>query len=208
MVFPLLKLIKMDKKSFLWIGLLVLLYGCYGSNNIYKAEKTKGVEFKKYKTYAFSPTKDTAYTSMVNRKNLEINLANAVMKELSKRGMTLDTLHPDCIFTYTLVMQKTYDVGQRPPEVYNQQAYAPVYPGQANVYYYIPANVTPTYTGGMMVTTFRDGSLVIDMIDRQDNKVVWRTSAQGKQEESEAKGVRANITEIVPQMFKKFPVKG
>src|SRR5215469_1147255 len=136
MRFSLIKPIDMERKSLLWMGMLVLLAGCYGSSNIYKSEKTKGVDFKKYKTYAFSPTKDTAYTSMVNRKNLERNLANAVIIQLSKRGMTLDTLHPDCIFTYTLVMKKSYEVGQKPPEVYNQQAYAPVYPGQANVYYY------------------------------------------------------------------------
>ena len=196
----------MERKTLLWMGILVLLAGCYGSSNIYKAEKTKGVDYKKYKTYAFLPTKDTAYTQMVNKKNLENNLAHAVMTQLSDHGMVLDTTHPDCLFTYTLVMNKSYDLGQKPPEVYNQQAYAPVYPGQANVYYYIPGNVTPTYNGGLQVTTFRDGSLVIDMIDRQDNKIVWRTSAQGKQSEDEAKGVKANINEIVPKMFKKFPV--
>jgi hypothetical protein len=197
----------MKKQSLSLLAAIFFLAGCYSSSNIYKAEKTKGVDYKKYKTYAFVPTKDTAYTKMVSKKNLENNLAHAVMTQLSAHGMVLDTLHPDCLFTYTLVMNKSYDVGQKPPEVYNQQAYAPVYPGQANVYYYIPANVTPTYNGGMQVTTFRDGSLVIDMIDRQDNKVVWRTSAQGKQSEDEAKGVKSNINEIVPQMFKKFPVQ-
>ena len=185
------------------------LSGCYGSNIIYNADKTKGVDFSKYKTYAFTATKDTAFTKLVDRKNLERNLAGAVRAELSRRGMTMDTVHPDCLFTYSLVMNKTYEVGQKPPEVYNPQAYAPMYAGQATVNYYIPYsyNPTPSYDGGLAVTTFRDGSLVIDMIDPSSNKVVWRTGAQGKQEESTRKGVKATINEIVPQMFKKFPVK-
>jgi hypothetical protein len=129
------------------------------------------------------------------------------MKQLSKHGMQLDTLHPDCLFTYTLVMNKTYQVGQQPPEIYNPQAYAPVYAGQAQVYYYIPYSGPPAYNGGLDVTTFRDGSLVIDMVDRQDNKVVWRSSAQGKQEEQNRLGVKTNVEQIIPQMFKHFPVK-
>jgi hypothetical protein len=93
--------------------------------------------------------------------------------------------------------------------VYNPQAYAPMYAGQATVNYYIPYSYSPTpsYDGGMAVTTFRDGSLVIDMIDPATNKIIWRTGAQGKTEESSRKGIKATINEIIPQMFKKFPVK-
>jgi hypothetical protein len=197
----------MKKNQLIFIGVIFAFVGCYSSNNIYQSEKTKGVDYTKYKTYAWMPTKDTAYTKMINKKNFERNLATQVIKQLSKHGMTLDTLNPDCLFTYTLVMNKTYQVGQQPPEVYNPQAYAPVYAGQANVYYYIPYNGVPEYNGGLSVTTFRDGSLVIDMIDRRTNKVVWRSSAQGKQDESNLQGVRATLDQIIPEMFKKFPVK-
>ena len=37
------------------------------------------------------------------------------------------------------------------------------------------------YEGSMKVTTFRDGTLLIDMIDRKTNKIVWRTNAQGNE---------------------------
>jgi len=198
----------MKKRNLFLAAIVTCLCGCYGSSNIYKSEKTKGVDFTKYKTYAWLPTTDTNYTKILNRKSVERNLAVAVVAQLSKRGMTLDTLNPDCLFTYTLVMNKTYDIGQQPPAVYNPQVYAPMYAGQANVYYYVPYTpVQPAYNGGLQVTTFRDGSLVIDMIDKQNKQIIWRTSAQGKREEDEAKGVRATVEEIVPQMFKKFPIK-
>ena len=58
----------------------------------------------------------------------------------------------------------------------------------------------------MKVTTFRDGTLVIDMIDRKENKIVWRTSAEGKVQEKDRQGVKPTVNEIVPIMFKKFPI--
>lgn len=195
------------KRNLYILAALSVVMGCYTTSNTYKSEKTKGVDFSKYKTYAWLPTKDTAYTNILNRQNVEIALANNVINELSQRGMTQDTVNPDCLFTYTLVMNKTYQVGQRPPEVYSQSVYAPAYPGQNNIYYYRADYGLPNYSGGMMVTTFRDGSLVIDMIDRKENKIVWRTSAQGTQSEDNLKGVRATVNEIIPKMFKKFPVK-
>jgi hypothetical protein len=45
------------------------------------------------------------------------------------------------------------------------------------------------------------------MIDKKDNKIIWRSSAQGKVNEKDRKGVRPTINEIVPIMFKKFPIK-
>jgi len=198
----------MTRKDLALLAVVVSLAACHTSNYLYEYEnkKTKGVDFSKYKTYAWLPTKDTAYTKLIDKKNLELHLAAAVIHQLTLRGMTLDTLKPDCLFTYTLVMNQTYDIGKPPPQIYNMQAYAPVYPGQASVYYYIPANVAPPYNGGIDATTYRDGSLVIDMIDRQDNKVIWRTSAAGKQDEETRSGVKATVESIVPIMFRKFPV--
>jgi hypothetical protein len=197
----------MKKNQFLLLIIFAFIAGCKVSNNLYQSEKTKGTDFSKYKTYAWRATKDTAYTKLVSKKNVERALANEVIQELTKRGMTMDTLNPDCLFTYTLVMNKTYEVGQAPNEVYNTQVFAPVYPGQGNIYYYHDDYGPAMYNGRINVSTFRDGSLVIDMIDRKDKKIVWRSSVQAKKNENELQGVKATVKEIVPEMFKKFPKK-
>ena len=125
--------------------------------------------------------------------------------------MVLDTLHPDCLFTYTLVLNKTYEVGQEPPPVYAPQSNAGALPGQYNMYYYVPASTAyynpGLYQGSMKVATFRDGSLVIDMIDTKENKIIWRSSAQGKVNEKDRQGIRPTIDQVVPAMFKDFPIK-
>src|SRR6516164_199444 len=130
----------MKRKELILLVVIFGISGCYSTNILYQSDKTKGVDFKKYKTYAWLATKDTAYTKLVSRQKVQRNLASAVIKQLTPRGMVLDTLNPDCLFTYTLVLNHSYDINQAPPEVYNTQVYAPVIPGQASVYYYIPGN--------------------------------------------------------------------
>jgi Domain of unknown function (DUF4136) len=199
------------KNAIPYLLVLIILSGCYpAATREYQSEKTKGVDYKTYKTFAWLATKDTSYTKIAEKKKVEAALAAAVMQQLTKRGMVMDTLNPDCLFTYTLVLNKTYAVDQAPPEVYSPQSAPYLAPGQYNYYYYQPQPYyydPNSYGGKISVTTFREGSLVIDMIDRKQNKIVWRTTAGGKVDQDEAKGVKPTINEIVPMMFKKFPVK-
>jgi len=180
--------------------------------NAYQAEQTKGVNFNNYKTYAWLPSKDTAsYDKLASRKTVESALSAAVIQQLNARGMKLDTANPDCLFTYTLVLTKTYQLGQTPPPVYAPTSDVGPLPGQYNMYYWTPANPynydPALYQGSMKVTTFRDGSLVIDMLDRKEDKIIWRSAAQGRVDEKDRQGVRPTISQIVPVMFKKFPLK-
>jgi Domain of unknown function (DUF4136) len=202
----------MKKNNLLIITCMLLFVACYTpASNIYNSEKTKGVDFRNYKTYAWLHTKDTSsYTKLADKQKVESALAAAVSQQLSLRGLKFDSLHPDCLFTYSLVLSKTYEVGHAPPPVYAPQTNAGPLPGQYNMYYYVPAytgNYNPDlYQGSMKVTTFRDGTLVIDMIDTKDNQIVWRSSATGKVNEKDSQGIRPTVNEVVPAMFKKFPI--
>jgi hypothetical protein len=205
----------MKKINLLIVVFISFIAGCFPPTpNVYQAETTKGVDFKKYKTYAWLPTKDTAYTQLVDKRSVEKALANAVIVQLTKRGMVLDTLNPDCLFTYSLVVVKTYTVGQTPPDIVAPTSTVGMAPGQYNnFYYYVPSqnynvNYNPDlYQGSMQVNTFRNGTLVIDMIDTKQSKIIWRSTAQGKVDERDRKGVKPTVNEVVPPMFKKFPIK-
>jgi hypothetical protein len=201
----------MKKNQLFFVTVIFFLAACYSPTaNLYQSEKTKGVDFKNYKTYAWLHTKDTAFTKLADKQKVESALSAAVIQQLSKRGMVLDSVNPDCLFTYTLVLNKTYQVGQEPPPVYAPQSNVGPLPGQYDMYYYVPSYTgyynPDLYQGSMKVTTFRDGSLVIDMIDRKENKIIWRSSAQGKVNEKDRQGIRPTIDQVVPAMFKKFPI--
>jgi hypothetical protein len=202
----------MKKSHLFFIAVFLSMESCYSPTaNLYKSEKTQGVNFKNYKTYAWLHTNDTAYTKLASKQKVESALSSAVIQQLSKRGMVLDTLNPDCLFTYTLILNKTYQVGQEPTPVYAPQSNVGPLPGQYNMYYYVPSSTAyynpDLYQGSMKVTTFRDGSLVIDMIDRKENKIIWRSSAEGKVNEKDRQGIRPTIDQVVPAMFKNFPIK-
>jgi len=201
------------KKNYLLLAIVIFsLAACFPtSNNVYQAESTKGVNYQNYKTYAWLPTKeDTSYSKLASKKAVEGALVQAVSQQLTQRGMTYDSLNPDCLFTYTLVLKKTYTVGDNPPPVYANTPNTGPNPGQYNMYYWYPSSTLNydqnQYTGGLQVSTFRDGSLLIDMIDRKENKIVWRTSAAGSVNEKARQGVRPTVDQIVPIMFKKFPI--
>jgi Domain of unknown function (DUF4136) len=179
--------------------------GCHSTSKMYNSETSPGIDFSQYKTYAYLPTHDTAYTKMVNKKKLEHALATEVVKQLTKRGMTLDTLHPDCLFTYTLVMKRKYEIDQEKDVVYSPQVYDPGYGSQGYVYYFSSDNRPAVYNGKMNIDTLREGSLVIDMIDRKENKVIWRASAQATREQSSIPSLQETVKIIVPEMFSKFP---
>ena len=198
------------------VFLIAAITGCSGSSNLIGSEKLSDENFSKYKTYAFSPTNDTSYTKIINKREFEINLGTSVIEQLSKRGMNRDTINPDCVFTYKLILNRKYGVNQSQEVVYSPQyyngAYNPQYyngfaPNNYQVVVFSSDNKPAVYNGKMNIDTLREGSIVIDMIDPKENKVVWRATAGGERKESYKQPPKELIDELVKAMFKKFPKK-
>ena len=184
---------------------IMCVCSCSTTTDLYKAEKLSDNDFRNYKTYAFLPTTDTSYAKMIERRPFEHMLGSEVRAQLSKKGMTLDTLHPDCFFTYKLKMNRNYEVNQQQEVVYNPEVYSTGFDNQSRVYVYSSDNKPVVYAGNLTVDTLREGSLVIDMIDVKENKVVWRAAAEGKRPETYQQPSGETVRYIVKTMFKKFP---
>jgi len=187
--------------------LVVSLFSCAESSELFSSERLSDNNFKNYKTYAFTRTGDTAYTKMINKQQFEHDLATEVIKQLSKRKMTLDTVKPDCIFTYTLVMSRKYAVNNNQEVVYNPDIFVPAFDNDARIYTFSSNNKPAVYAGKISVDTLRQGSLIIDMIDPKENKIVWHATAKGERKESYVQPPAEMIAYIVEKMFKKFPKK-
>jgi hypothetical protein len=187
------------------IAFIAICSSCSTTSDIYKSEKLSDNSFKHYKTYAFIPTTDTAYTNFFQKAPFEKMLGTAVVNQLSKKGMKMDTVHPDCLFGYKLAMNRKYEVSNQQEYVYKPDVYTPAFDNQARIYTFSSENKPVIYSGKMYVDTLREGSLVIDMIDIKENKVVWRTTAQGKRPETYQQPHEEIVDEIVKAMFKKFP---
>jgi hypothetical protein len=185
--------------------MLVIASACSTTTDLYKSEKLSESSFKNYKTYAFVPTTDTTYTKMISRKQFEQLLGNEVITRLNKKGMTLDTANPQVFFSYKLIMNRKYEVNQQQEVVYKPHTYTPAFDNEARIYTFSSDNKPVVYAGKINVDTLREGSLVIDMIDVKENKVVWRSTAQGTRPESYQQPTQEFVHEIVRSMFKKFP---
>jgi len=62
------------------------------------------------------------------------------------------------------------------------------------------------YGGGVDVTQYQQGTLIIDFIDMKTNKLEWRGTAQGAMAENPDVQTRtANIDSAVSQMLAPFP---
>lgn len=216
-------------KIFVFAIVLSFIAACGSAPVTFSSEKMMDKGYNTYKTYAFLPTTDTNYTKLVNRQQLVPLLVTEVMKELDDKGMKLDTLNPDCLFTYHLVVNRKYEANQQTQTVYNNQAMniasVPMYntystsgvsgsttmragtaPG-SQVYYFSSDNRPYTYNGKMTIDTLREGSMVIDMIDAKTKKVIWRSVAQGKQYESNRPAMKQTVDYVIPEMLKKLPRK-
>jgi hypothetical protein len=185
----------------------LLICSCSESSELFSSERLSDNDFRNYKTYAFSPTNDTAYTKMINKKQFEQTLAAEVIKQLNKKKMKLDTAKPDCIFTYTLVMNRKYAVNNNQEVVYNPDVFIPAFDNEARIYTFSSNNRPAVYGGKINVDTLRQGSLIVNMIDIKENKVVWHATAKGERKESYLQPQPEMIEYIVQRMFKKFPKK-
>ncbi|HEY6978955.1 MAG TPA: DUF4136 domain-containing protein [Chitinophagaceae bacterium] len=188
-------------------ALVVCMYSCSAPSDLFSSERLSGNDFRNYKTYAFTRTNDTAYTKMINKQQFEQNLATEVIKQLNKRNMKLDTTKPDCIFTYTLVMNRKYAVNNNQEVVYNPDVFIPAFDNEARIYTFSSNNRPAVYGGKINVDTLRQGSLVIDMIDIKENKIVWHATAKGERKESYSQPQPEMLEYIVQKMFRKFPKK-
>ncbi len=187
--------------------LFVVAYisGCAKPEFLYNSEKLSPNGYKQYKTYAFQPTTDTTFAKMFDKQRLQKLMSAAAMKELSKKGMTLDTAHPDCFFTYHLIVNRTYAANQQQHVEYNPDVYTPAFDNDAKIYTFSSNNRPVVYNGKMSIDTLREGSMVIDMIDPKTGSVIWRSSMQGKTQETFQQPSEAGVNEVIHYMFKKFP---
>jgi hypothetical protein len=213
------------------LGLFVLavaIAACSKPSALFSSEQLKPSGYNAYKTYAFVPTTDTQYARIINRQVLVPLLIEEVTRQLNAKGLTLDTAHPDCLFTYNLVVKRDMNatrdqmVSYKPQyynagEIPNVNSYSVGITGASAVragtdpgsgyYYYSSDNRPYSYYGSTYIDTMREGSMVIDMIDAKTREVIWRTKAESKRQESMVLTLKEAQQYYIPRMLKDLPRK-
>lgn len=179
-------------KQLLVAGLVLLLSACASKPDF---DYDKSVDFSQYKSFAWMPsaslTRNTQGAADYQINGLmERRVQQAVAAELAAKGMQqVEPAQADILINYhasveTKVDVDTIDVG---------------YGARWN--YWGVGYSTQTTTHEYDV-----GTLVVDVIDRQKNELVWRAAKEGRLSKNQSPEERTQaIRESVSDMFTNFP---
>lgn len=153
----------------------------------------KTVDFTRYKTFAWGKNLDPP------RAGAKFYISAAVEHELEARGLqpAADVQKADLIIRYEAAGDTDINLAGITDPMYDATG------GVA------PIGATPWSSGlssGLVGRYVRKGTLVIDIFDAQQRKLIWRASATGAISDSTTKAAK-QLNGIVADMFDCYPVK-
>jgi Domain of unknown function (DUF4136) len=197
----------MMKLYFFWFArlngsvlLLAFIVGSCGGIKI-DSTQTKGVDLKKYKTYAWGKPGDADHDpSHEARKDNKKVYAGLIKKlaneELLKKGFVLDTLKPDAIFVFNSGVEERVS--------YSQGNVNTGY-GYDGFGYYGGGYYSPVGVGRSSQHAFEEGMLYVDMLDTQTRVPLW--GGWAKKKLTAKSDVEADVRSAVKLIFKQLKVQ-
>jgi hypothetical protein len=118
-------------------------------------------------------------------------IRDRIRSELQAKGLTPDNSRPDLLVGYVAGARTKQELMAAPP-------YDPM----------MGPYMGPAYWNGTVQTwTYQRGTLVIDLIDSNTKKMVWRTIVEADKNQLADLGDPQLIREAVAKAFKNFPPK-
>lgn len=157
-----------------------------------------------FSSYAFLPNQDTIQTSTYNNARVNEVVIDAIRNNMQEKNYRLDRNQPDLLVYYHLMMDEENAVNANP--VYTNYSY--YRPGHyVGPYYrnYIYNNyfTVPRIVGtNIQQLPYKEGTLVIDLIDRRTNEIVWRGSAE---DVIEPNNLESELRNYVNAIFQRLP---
>ncbi len=192
-------------KTGLLLSIISVIYGC--SSYQYYAIQSNNTTLSKYRTFAWLPQMDTSGTGKITDIADE-RIKEVATTELESCGLTLKLNRPDLLVRYSIVINNMVKTYNNPEYVYT---YGGFYSGElrrrnGRSYYYVYAAPFPVYVGGEIVQVpYREGTLIIDLIDRKARRVIWRGYGVG--EINDPQTAMHDIPEVVRGILGKLPIK-
>ena len=185
-------------------ALLTGLSACAPKVNV---EQRANVNFSRYRTYDFAETevKTSGDRNQLLRSPItQDRIKQAISGELGKRGLQQVERNPDfLVTTHTFVEQAERTVYDTQPAAGFAYPYAVSYRGG-----FLPVNYGywygPSYYSTPRTEQYREGTLVIDFIDRRTNNLVWRGSVADPIDDAGRLG--SEFSKNAKEILDKFPV--
>ena len=179
-------------KSILFTSVVLLALTLTGCSGIKISGVTKEPEFaiSKYKTFGFHETEvgGTGLNDVHFKTNLEL-LKNAIIKQMEAKGVTRTQSSPDLILNIGVVVDQK--VQTRETSFGNPGDRGMAYTGARNYSW---------QSQEVKVGEYREGSIKIDLVDKNGMKLVWTGVAESVLPEKQ-KNIPATIEEAMAKLF-------
>lgn len=144
-----------------------------------KADKRAQVNLDQFSSFAFLPNQDTIKTSKYRNVFVNEIVIDEIKENMQELDYRLDRTQPDLLIYYHLMLDEEVSISADP--VYtNYSYYRPGYyvgPYYRN-YMYNNYFTVPRLAGvGIEQIPYKEGTIVIDIINRRTNEIVWRGKA-------------------------------
>lgn len=189
---------KFIKISSLLILASFFLVSCGSSGPTSKNDLKK---LKSYESYAFLPNKDTIISRDFENNAIQEVIVNTINANLKENGFILDKRNPDVLVHFHPMFDEKVAVNANP--VYtNYPYYRPGhYVGPYYQDYMYDNYFTIQRLNGPRINQvpYRERSIVIDLIDRRSNEILWRGTSN---ETIATKRIDREIREYIDEIFK------
>ena len=167
-------------------SLLLLLGACSSSKVV--TEPAPGTYFGQYRFFAWGESDQFLNHPFIDNPELNRDIQNAINNELKKDGLAFASqTGADLIVTYQVIPEEGSDISANYNRVYGYR-----WRNRDQVV------TIPTIQG------MKPGTLVIDLIDANTNRLAWRGYAE-KGQLSAKKADAGAINELVAKILAKFP---
>jgi len=185
------------RRSFVIPVAALLLAACSGGAKII-ANQDPNTDFDAYTTFDFAQPLSTDRGGM--RSILSTHLMTQTALQLDARGFRRNRTNPDVYFDFgASTMNKIQSSGSQPT---THVSMSRGYGGRGT-----RTSVGVGMSTGSSASTKTEGAVVISMIDRKRNQLVWEATASGQLTDKVRQNLEPAVQEAVTDMFAKFPVK-
>jgi len=164
-------------KTILFFSLIIFSVSCTESLKI-TSDYNKSTDFTKYKTFSVYELVTTPNVSKFNAERI----VNAIRNEMIKRGFRENNSNPDIVVGAVTALKNRQSISVQ---------------GAGGWY-------RPYRNVNIQADQYKEGTLVIDVIDVQEENLVWEGTAYSEMEK-QPKDPEKTINTVVSKIFSGFP---
>jgi hypothetical protein len=177
------------------LGVLALLLAACASGPRITSEADPEADFGSYRTFGF-------YTPLALEKEgyatpTTDRIKAATRAQLESRGYTYTTQQPDLWVNLNAYMQERTDVTSFPTVDYSYY-----YSYRSRAYFAVPY-----WRDQTQVSKYTEGTLNVDLVDRQKNRLVWEGIAVGRIAKLKPAERAARIDSTLAEIFARYPYR-